>query len=161
MSEKELGQGFDWEDEIENDGSDFEALPAGDYDFEVQQVERGWFDGSEKMAACNKAVVSIRISGAAGATTITHNFFLNSKAEWKICEFYTAIGFRKKGEKLKMAWGRITGEKGRCKVGVRTWKHKTTGEDMQSNEILKFYEPAESKPAEQPTQQSSWTPGNF
>ena len=53
---------FDWDDEIEVDDS-FELLPDGDYTFTVVNVERGRFDGSEKMPACNMATVSFKVQG--------------------------------------------------------------------------------------------------
>ena len=42
---------FGWDDEINNESSDFVLLPEGDYDFTVDKFERARFDGSEKMPA--------------------------------------------------------------------------------------------------------------
>lgn len=151
-----MGKALDWDAPIENDGADFIVLPAGDYDFEITSFERGRFDGSEKMSACNKAVLSVKITGTDGrSTTITHNLFLNEKCEGILCAFFTSIGQRKKGEKLIMNWNAVVGSKGRCKVSVRNWKNKD-GEDMQSNDIKRFYEPAEGQPAG-----NQWKPGSF
>ena len=57
--ERELG----WDDEIENDGPEFIVLPEGDYSFKVIDFERARHPGSEKLPACNKAIVHIRLKG--------------------------------------------------------------------------------------------------
>ena len=144
---------FSWDDAIEHD-NEFTLLPKGDYDFEVTEFERARHPGSDKLPPCNKAVVHIRIDSDEGSTTIKHNLFLHSKTEGLLCTFFTAIGQRKKGEKVTMNWNAVVGAKGRCKVDVRTWKGDD-GEDRQSNEIKKFYEPAEVTP------KANYTPGTF
>lgn len=144
----DMGREFGWDDVIQNDGEAFELLPAGDYDFMVKSFERGRHNGSEKLPPCNKAILKIEVSNGEKRGTITHNLMLHSKCEGMICAFFTAIGQRKRGEQLRMNWNAVTGARGRYKVGVRSWKSKT-GEDMQSNEIKKFYEPGESAPTQQ------------
>jgi len=136
--ERELG----WDDQIENDGPEFVTLPEGDYDFEVTGFERARHNGSDKLPPCNKAIVSIKIEGPQGISTIQHNLFLHSKTEGLLCAFFTAIGQRKKGEKLKMNWNQVIGSKGRAKVGVKKWTYE--GKEYEGNEIKKFYEPSES-----------------
>lgn len=151
----DMGREFDWDSVIENDGESFELLPEGDYDFEVLSFERGRHNGSEKLPPCPKAVVKIRVSDGQRTGVLTHNLMLHSKCEGLLCAFFTGVGQRKHGEKLRMDWNKVAGSKGRCKVGVRTWKSRTTGEDMKSNEIKRFYEPATRAPA--PAQQSAQT----
>lgn len=137
--ERELG----WDDEIEKDGGDFILLPDGDYDFIVESFERGRHPGSEKLPPCNKAMLKIRIDSEEGAAVISHNLFLHTKTEGMISAFFSSIGQKKKGEKVKMNWNAVIGATGRCKVVVRKW----TGDDKeerQSNNIKKFY-PKEEK----------------
>lgn len=151
--ERELG----WDDEIEKDGSEYEVLPEGDYDFEVVAFERARHPGSAKLPVCNKAVVSLEIRSDTGAGFIKHNIFLHSKTEGLISAFFTAIGQKKKGEKLKMNWGAVIGSTGRCKVGIHTWD-KDDGSKGTSNEIKKFYPKEESTPASPAT---GFVPGKF
>ena len=149
--ERELG----WDDEIEKDGPEFVLLPEGDYSFEVVGFERARHNGSEKLPACNKAVLTIRLTSDDGekSTTIKHNLFLHSKTEGMLCAFFTAIGQRKKGEKINMNWNLVIGSKGRCKVDIHSWKNDK-GEINQSNQIKQFYEPT-------PETASGWKPGQF
>lgn len=153
-----LGRELDWNEEIENDGSDFVLLPEGDYNFEVISFERGRHNGSEKLPACNKAILSIKLTSDDGqqSTTIIHNLFLHSKTEGMLCAFFTAIGQRKKGEKINMNWNLVPGARGRCKVGIHNWTGND-GEIKQSNQIKKFYEPTLSTD----NNNGSWKPGQF
>jgi len=147
--ERELG----WDDEIENDGPEFVVLPEGDYDFEVIELERARHPGSPKLPPCNKAVVHIRIEGKEGISVIRHQLFLHTKTEGLLCAFFTGIGQRQKGEKLKMNWSKVVGSRGRAKVGIRRFTNDE-GREMEFNEIKKFYEPEKSSG-------SGFTPGRF
>lgn len=139
----EMERELDWNDEIEKD-SDFTLLPEGDYDFTVESFERGRHPGSDKLPACNKAILKLRIDSNEGSTILTHNLFLHTKTEGMISAFFTAIGQKKKGEKVKMNWNAVIGAKGRCKLSIRNWKGND-GEERQSNEIKKFYEKEEKQ----------------
>jgi len=135
-------QGYElgWDDQIEHDGQDFVIFPEGDYNFEVIEFERGRHNGSDKLPPCNKATVHLKIQGPEGVSVIRHNLFLHSTTEGMLCAFFTAIGQRKKGEKVSMNWNKVVGSGGRAKVGIRKWKNDQ-GEEKTFNEIKKFYEP--------------------
>lgn len=137
--ERELG----WDDEIEKDGSDFILLPEGDYDFTVESFERGRHNGSEKLPPCNKAILKLRIETPEGTALINHNLFLHTRTEGMISAFFTSIGQKKKGEKVKMNWNAVIGAKGRCKVEIHEWTGND-GEKRQGNDVKKFY-PFEGK----------------
>ena len=126
------------------------------------------------MAACPKAELTIKIHDPEGDVTVNENLFLNRKAEWKLCQFFTAIGQRKHGETLRMNWNAVKGAKGRCKVGIRKWTGND-GKEHENNEITAFLEPSEPAIVPQPqgvaayTQPPltssaaprTWTPGSF
>ena len=138
---RELG----WDDEIQRDDSPFQLLPEGDYAFTVRKFERARHGGSEKIPACNKAVLTLDMAGDGGSGTVLTNLFLHSKFEWKLCQFFTAIGQRKRGEALRMNWNAVPGASGVCRVGVRKWTGND-GREHESNEITEFYDP-ESTPS--------------
>lgn len=139
------GYELGWDAEIENEGKDFVVAENGDYDFVVVGFERGRFEGSKKMPPCNQAKLSIKLEmpEASGECIVKHNLFLHSKTEWKLCEFFTAIGQRKKGERVSMNWNTVVGARGRCKVSKRSFKTKDDKE-LWTNDIDKFYEPEAS-----------------
>lgn len=134
--ERELG----WEDEIQKE-NEFILLPEGDYEFTVESFERSRFNGSEKMPACNMAVLNLRIQYPQGSTIIKHNLMLHTKTEWALSAFFRAIGQKKKDERLRMNWNMVPGSKGKCKIGIRTYNGN------QYNEIKQFYPKEDVKPA--------------
>lgn len=133
-NEKEL----QWDDVIERDASEFVLLQEGDYDFTVESFDRARHNGSEKLPPCNKAVLKLRIDSDQGTAYINHNLFLHTITEGMLSAFFACIGQKKKGEPLRMDWGRVPGSIGRAKVGIHTYKNKD-GEDRRSNEIKRFY----------------------
>lgn len=132
---------LNWEDIIENDGPEFVTLPEGDYDFVVIDFERGRHNGSDKLPACNKAIVHIKVTAKEGTTIIKHQLFLHTITEGMLCAFFTAIGQRKHGEKLQMNWNRVVGSRGRAKIKIDKWT-SPEGKEFISNKIQKFYDPA-------------------
>ncbi len=139
---EELGRELSWDSEIEQDSAEFVVLPPGDYDFEVVDFERARHPGSAKLPPCNKAVVHIRIEGEEGVSIIRHNLFLHSITEGMLCAFFTAIGQRKRGQKVGMNWNAVVGSRGRAKIGIRKWTNDE-GRELVFNEVQRFYEPEE------------------
>lgn len=134
MEEREL----QWDDMIEKDASVPVLLPDGDYDFTVESFDRGRHPGSDKLPPCNKAVLKLRIDSDRGTVFINHNLFLHTITEGMLSAFFACIGQKKKGEPLRMDWGRVPGSAGRAKVGIRSYRNRD-GEDRQTNEIKHFY----------------------
>ena len=140
MSEKEAtaGKPLSWDDEIENDGNGFTLLPEGqECDFVVTKLEKG------KSAALNApmAILTVEASCELGSVSMRENLVLHTKMEWKICQFFTAIGQRKHGEKLRPDWSKVEGATGRCRLTVDTWTGRN-GEAMKSNKVKEFLEAA-------------------
>lgn len=133
----EVGRELDWDDNIEKD-SDYVVLPEGDYEFVVESVERARHPGSDKLPPCNKAIVKLRIDSQYGTAVIHHNLYLHTNMEGLLSAFFTAIGQKKKGEKLKMNWTSVPGSKGRAHVAPDPYNGNTY------NKVKKFY-PKEEK----------------
>ncbi|MEK4453918.1 hypothetical protein [Paenibacillus sp. FSL L8-0506] len=147
-TERELG----WDDTIEKDGGEFTLLPAGDYNFTVTKFERGRFNGSDKMPACNQAKIELTVhSPEHGDVVIFHNLFLHTKTEGLLSNFFAGIGQKRKGEKLKMNWQTVIGSRGRLKLEINNFKGRD-GVDKTNNQVKTFYA-ADELPPGQPTQQ--------
>ncbi len=155
MSEYIEEHELSWDSAIEKDAPEFILLPEGDYDFTVTKFERGRHNGSAKLPPCNKAVIYLSIETPEGNAVIQHQLFLHTKTEGMLSAFFTAIGQKKKGEKITMNWNAVVGAKGRCKVYIDSWTGNN-GEERKSNKIRKFYEPEEVKPSV-----GGFTPGRF
>lgn len=154
MEDREL----DWDDEIEHDSPDFILLPEGDYDFEVVEMERGRYQGGDKIPPCKKATVHLKIETPDGINIIRHPLFMHTATEGLLCAFFMGIGQRKKGEKLRMNWPSVVGSRGRAKVGIRKWTDDK-GQEHEMNQIKRFYEPEDQAPFE--AKQTTFTPGAF
>lgn len=155
MADMNTGYELSWDGPIEKD-NEFTLLQEGEYDFEVLSFERARHAGSEKLPPCPKAVLTIKLTSQEGQSNIIqHNLFLHSTTEGMLCAFFTAIGQRKHGERVNMNWNAVPGSRGRCKVGIRKWTGKD-GQEMQSNQITRFLEPAAA-----PAQPGGFQPGRF
>ena len=158
----EFGREMGWEDTIQQD-SEFQLLPEGDYNFQVMKFERARHNGSPKLPPCNKAILTIKLWNGDKSTTIEHNLFLHSKCEGLLCEFFTAIGQRKRGEALVPRWGEVIGATGTCKVIVSTWEGRD-GDKRESNDIKRFYEKGhqiQQLPQASAAPQTGYVPGSF
>ena len=141
--ERELG----WNDTIMKDADEYIILPAGDYDFVVESLERGRHEGSEKLPPCNKAILNLRVYTPDGEkVTIKHNLFLHTRTEPMVSSFFSSIGQKKKNQPLSMNWNTVPGSSGRCKITPKEYNGNTY------NEIKKFYPKEESK---------GYVPGQF
>ena len=128
---------LDWDSEITKD-DEYELLPAGTYSFKVESLERARFAGSEKMSACNQANLTLILTGADGKQhKVFDSLFLHSKAEWRLSQFFTAIGQKKKGEPLNPNWSLVPGSSGELELSTRKYR-SNSGEDRETNDIKAF-----------------------
>ena len=138
------GRELGWDDEIENDSPEFITLPEGEYPFRVVGFERGRYQPTpnSKLPPCNVAILTVELTSPEGfVVPVKDKLYLHSSTEGFLCEFFTSIGQRKHGERVRMNWNAVMGATGRAKVGIR--HYKKDGEDRTINEIKKYLEPSE------------------
>lgn len=141
--DRELG----WDDPIEHEEREFVLFPAGDYPFQIINLEKARHDNpNSKTPPCPKAILTVRVTEPATGRTadMTCNLLLHSSWEWKLCEFFAAIGLRRKGESKPMEWGRVVGSRGYLNLSVREYTRRD-GDIGKSNDIKRFY-PADEAP---------------
>lgn len=148
---EDRGQEIGWDGRIEKEGADFEPVPAGTYTFVVHTMDRGRFAGSERMAPCNMANLDLIITDRDGNERhVFDTLYLNTKAEWRISQFFLCIGQKKKGEPLRPNWNEVVGSSGKAEIIVNSYKDKD-GNPRKNNRVDKYlpYEP------------KKFTPGSF
>lgn len=138
---EELGQEIGWDGEISKE-SQFILLPEGEYNFKVESFERQRFNGSEKMAPCNMAVLNLAVTDPKTGETasVRDRLYLNSKAEWKLSQFFICLGLKKKGEPLRMNWNKVPGAVGKLELSIHKYKDND-GNDHESNQVKRYIEP--------------------
>ena len=141
-----------WDDEVE-EGSPFVLLPEGNYPFTITNLEKGIYEKpagrvSKVPANCPKATVTLEfISPTGETTTLTENFYLYKKMQWKINQFFTSIGAPKNPEgKVRMNWGTVLGAKGAASLVVNDYTDRS-GNPAQNNRIKDFLEPTQQTAA--------------
>ena len=128
---------LEWNDSIENDGQEFILLPEGDYNFTVIDFERGRFNGSAKIPACNKAIITVQVESKEGIATVKFDLILYRSLEFRLSGFFRSIGQKKHGEKLQMDWTKIIGKKGRAHFKQRSYVN-LNGEEKFVNDVDRF-----------------------
>ena len=141
-----------WDDEVE-EGSPFVLLPEGNYPFTITGLEKGIYEKpanreSKIPANCPKATVTLEFTTSTGEkSTLTENFYLYKKMQWKINQFFTSIGAPKNPEgKVKLNWGTVLGAKGAASLVVNDYTDRS-GNPAQNNRIKDFLEPTQQTAA--------------
>lgn len=131
---------MEWDAYIEKE-SEFVLLPEGDYDFTVTSFEKGWFDGSAKIEACNKAILELTITAPGlGSSIVKENLLLSDKVEWKLCEFFRCIGQKQHGTGVKMNWNKVQGAKGRAHIVINEYTGND-GNNYKNNKVARYLDP--------------------
>ena len=147
MSEYRENREIGWDEPIENEGTDFEPVPPGTYEFMVYSMERGRFQGSEKMSACNMATLDLLIKDREGCEHhVFDTLYLHTKAEWRLSQFFLCIGQKKKGEALKPNWNAVPGATGKIELIINEYTDKS-GNPRKNNKVSKYlpYAPKQFK----------------
>ena len=133
-----LNDTLDWNGTLESDGSEYTVLPEGDYVYEVVNMERGSFPGSEKMGKCNKATLTLRVTDDTGNTVqVFDDLILHKRMEWKLSQFFLSVGLKKRGEPLVMDWNKVVGAKGKVHITVNKYTAKD-GSTRENNKVARY-----------------------
>ena len=143
-----------WDSEITQDAPEFILLPAGDYPFMVQDLEKSLYDGNSEKIGKGCPMVTLKIvvdGGELGKTSVTDRLYLTQNMEWKLGAFFRCIGQKAHGKSYKMDWDNVIGKEGLCKVKVESWVGND-GSPKQSNKIDRYLECAAVKAPTAPKQ---------
>ena len=136
-------EALDWDGSVTATSSAYVTLEPGTYVYRVSAFSRANFDGSDKMAPCPEADLTLSCANAAGAQSdVSVRLFLNRKMAWKITQFFKSCGLvdpsLPDGTDYKMGplWRQVVGRTGQVEVKNRTYDGKTY------NEVDRFVVPA-------------------
>lgn len=133
-----------WDSQIEKESS-FILFPEGDYDFIVDKMERSQYQPSPSAKikeASPMAELTLRFTSAEhGETNVSENLILHTATEWKISEFFIAIGQKQKGQPFTPNWSQVPGSTGRAKLEINKYTKKDSSKG-ENNRVVNFLEPA-------------------
>lgn len=117
MADNKYTMTFDIEEQ------EYVLLAPGEYEFTVDSVDFGDFNGSDKIPACGKVTVNIHVDTDKGKAFLNNNFYVCKEAAGMIAAFFKCIGMIKEGQKtFSPDWDHIKGKKGIVKTSQREYK---------------------------------------
>lgn len=117
MADSKYTMTFDIEEQ------EYVLLAPGEYEFTVDSVDFGDFNGSDKIPACGKVTVNIHVDTDKGKAFLNNNFYVCKEAAGLIAAFFKCIGMIKEGQKtFSPDWDHIKGKKGVVKTSQREYK---------------------------------------
>ena len=91
--ENDAYDGFDSVIGEEADEGGFVLLPDGEYPFTVAKMEKERFSGSENIAPCWLAVVTLQVDGGEqGCASVFHRLYMVKKQAWKVKQLFVGVG---------------------------------------------------------------------
>ena len=119
----------------------FITLPEGEYEFTVTKCERGYFQGSQKMAACDKFSIELRVETEDGICEIKDTLFLLGQWKNRIYYYLVTTGMQEPGKPLTLEPELFTGSigrTGRAKIVQDSFISRRDGEKKTTNKVA-FY----------------------
>lgn len=135
---------FEWNSTIQNDGNDFKLLEEGVYPFRVKSLEKERYEGGKKFPPCPLASLVLRVGEGDEQSDVMASLHLCSENEWKLCQFFTAIGDRKRGEALEMNWDNVVGKTGWLETEHYEMPAKGEYEARTVNSVARYLDPEDA-----------------
>lgn len=132
-----------WDSGFIAEESEFVVLDPGVCKFTVKGFERKIYDGkSEKIPnGTPYAEIEMEFVGAKGKTTVKERLYLLKRVQWKLTEFFAAIGQNPTiGQAFMPNWNAVIGSFGYAELEINRYKDNS-GNDRSNNQIKKFLNP--------------------
>ena len=108
--------------EFDVEEQEYVLLEPGEYEFTVDSVEYGDYNGSSKIPPCGKVTVSIHVDTELGKAYLSNNFYICRECAGLIAAFFKSIGILKEGQKkFTPDWESIKGRTGLVKTSQREY----------------------------------------
>ncbi len=146
-----------WDSGFTAEESEFVVLDPGVCKFTVKNFERKIYDGkSDKIPnGTPYAEIEMEFVGTKGKTSVKERLYLLKRMQWKLTEFFTAIGQNPViGQTFMPNWNAVIGSFGYAELEVNHYQDNN-GNDRSNNRVKKFLKPdaPEIASAQQPVPQ--------
>ena len=128
-----------WTWKLTDDSDGYRLLQPGVYRARIKRFEQGEFKGSAKLSACPRAIITLAVETENGPQEVTVSLLVHRKLEWKLSQFFRAIGRKKHGEALDMDWSGLVGLPLKVHLTIRSYTNHD-GEERQCNDVDRFYD---------------------
>ena len=109
--------------EFELEDQEYVLLTPGEYEFTVDSVEYGDYNGSDKIPACGKVTVNIHVNTDNGRAFLNNNFYVCKECSGLIAAFFKSIGMIKDGQRTFIPdWDQTIGKTGIVKTVQREYR---------------------------------------
>mgnify|MGYP003301278735 CR=1 FL=1 len=107
---------------FDNEETEYVLLAPGEYQFTVDSVDFGDYNGSANTPACPMVTVNIHVDTEQGRAFLKNNFYMCRERSGLIAAFWKSIGLLKDGQKtFTTDWDSITGKTGLVKTSQREY----------------------------------------
>lgn len=135
--------------EFEVEDQEYVLLAPGEYEFTVDSVEYGDYNGSSKIPPCGKVTVNIHVDTDKGRAFLNNNFYVCKECSGLIAAFFKSIGELKDGQKTFIPdWDDLPGKSGLVEVVNREYN------DNQYNNVKRFLAPRKKQ---QSAKKKTWS----
>lgn len=108
---------------FEVEEQEYILLNPGEYEFTIDSVDFGDYNGSEKIPACGMVTVNIHVDTEQGRAFMSNRFYICQQCAGLIAAFYKSIGMLKEGQKtFTPDWDHIKGKTGIVKTKQREYQ---------------------------------------
>lgn len=128
---------------FEVEEQEYVLLEPGEYEFTVDSVDYGDYNGGSKIPACGMVIVNMHVDTDKGRAFLNNRFYICKEGAGLIAAFMKSIGDLKDGQKtFTPDWDHIEGKTGIVKTSQREYNGN------MYNNVDRFIAPKKaSKPA--------------
>ena len=128
-----------WTWKLTDDSDGYRLLQPGVYRARIKRFEQGEFKGSAKLSACPRAIITLAVETEKGQQEVNVSLLVHKKLEWRLSQFFRAIGRKRHGEPLQMDWSGLVGLPLKVHISIRSYTNRD-GEERQINDVDRFYD---------------------
>lgn len=116
-------------------------LAPGEYEFTIDSVNYGDYNGSTKIPACGMVTVNLHVDTDKGRALLNNRFYVCKECSGLIAAFFKSVGDLKDGQRtFTPDWDALVGKKGIVKTSQREYNGNLY------NQVDRFLAPKKKAP---------------
>lgn len=108
--------------EFEVEEQEYVLLEPGEYQFTIDSVDYGDYNGSSKIPPCGMVIVNLHVDTDKGRAFLTNRFYVCKECSGLIAAFFKSVGDLKDGQRTFVPdWDKLPGKTGLVKTTQREY----------------------------------------